>query len=93
MRKRLIEENPFGDLVTCVRENTKREYSITREEFAKVADQCPDAEWRLILALSRFGGLRVPSEIFPLKWEHIDLDAGRFTIHSPKTEHHAGHES
>ena len=44
--------------------------------------------WRLILALSRFGGLRVPSEIFVLKWGDVDLNKGRFLIHSPKTEHH-----
>jgi len=64
-----------------------------RQEAQKVLDACPDAEWRLIFALSRFGGLRCPSEHLALKWSDVDWANGRFTVHSPKTEHHAGGES
>ena len=55
-----------------------------------MADACPDAEWRLLFALSRYGGLRCPSEHLGLRWEDVDWERGRLTIHSPKTEHHAG---
>lgn len=44
--------------------------------------------WRLIFALSRFGGLRCPSEHLALTWDCIDWEKDR--IRSPKTEHHAG---
>jgi integrase len=44
-----------------------------------------DAEWRLILALARFGGLRV-SEIFGLKWADIDWGKHTILVHSSKTE-------
>lgn len=87
-RKRLIASNPFSDLASNVRQNSGRDYTVTREEFNAVVAVVGDAEWRLILALSRFGGLRVPSEIFALKWGDVDLNKGRFLIHSPKTEHH-----
>src|SRR6266849_6310224 len=50
------------------------------------------AEWRLIFALARFGGLRCPSEFVPLKWEHVDWARNRFWVTSPKTERHQGHE-
>lgn len=53
-------------------------------------DACPNAEWRLLVALSRYAGLRVPSEPLLLRWQDIDLAAGRMRVHSPKTEHHAG---
>lgn len=49
--------------------------------------------WRLIFALSRYGGLRCPSEHLALKWPDIEWHSGRMTVHSPKTEHHPGGES
>ncbi len=36
-------------------------YFITDDEAQKVMDACPNAEWRLLFALSRWGGLRCPS--------------------------------
>ena len=46
--------------------------------------------WRTLFALSRFGGMRTPSESLLLRWADIDMEAGRMTIRSPTTEHHAG---
>ena len=48
------------------------------------------AEWKLLFALARYGGLRIPSEALLLRWADIDWDHDRFTVHSPKTEHHEG---
>ncbi len=48
---------------------------------------CPDDQWRLIFALARYGGLRIPSEIQKLQWADIDWEKSRFTVYSPKTEH------
>ena len=39
---------------------------------------------------ARFAGIRTPSELFTLRWSDVDFDAGKITIHSPKTEHYAG---
>lgn len=43
--------------------------------------------------MSRFRGLRCPSEHLALKLGHLDWERGRITITSPKTEHHDGKES
>ena len=51
---------------------------------------CPDAQWRLLFALSRYGGLRCPSEHLSLTWDDIDWDAGKIRVPSPKTKHHEG---
>ena len=68
VRKKLIPENPFGDMKGCtVKAVTDRFYFITREEAFKVLEACPTAEWRLIFALARFGGLRIPSELLALR--------------------------
>jgi integrase len=58
--------------------------------IAKVIDAAPDAEWRLLIALSRFGGLRVPSEALALRWSDVDWEHNRLTVRSCKTEHHEG---
>jgi integrase len=39
-----------------------------------------DVQWRTIIALSRLGGLRAPSEVMRLKWEHVDLVGGEMKI-------------
>lgn len=56
----------------------------------EIIDVAPNAEWRLLIALARYGGLRILSEIHRMTWEHIDLAHGSLTIHAPKTEHHSG---
>jgi integrase len=93
-RRKLIAENPFADMKgVAVGGNRSREFFVTKEMAAKVLRACPDAQWRLLFALSRFGGLRCPSEHLGLRWADIDWARNRFTVRSPKTEHHEGHES
>lgn len=90
LERRLITENPFKhkQIPTVVKPNKDRLVYVSRETIEKVLAACPTAEWRAIVGLARFGGLRCPSEVIPLQWEDIDWDNGRFTITSPKTEHH-----
>ncbi|HEV3384380.1 MAG TPA: site-specific integrase [Gemmata sp.] len=70
--------------------NSDRQEYVPVETIQAVLDACPSAEWRLIVALSRFGGLRCPSEHLGIAWADIHWDTGRFTVHSPKTEHIEG---
>ena len=93
VRRKLIPENPFEDLKSHVQGNPDRFYFVSREEAAQVIEACPDAEWRLIFALSRYGGLRCPSEHLALRWEDINWEHGRIHVQSPKTEHLPGGES
>ena len=90
-RKRLISESPFADMKdTCVRANKSRDFYLSREMADRVLSACPDAQWRLLFALSRYGGLRCPSEHLGPRWGDIDWERGRMTVRSPKTEHHQG---
>jgi len=90
VRRGLVPSNPFADLTAAVQGNPARERFITRDVAQAVLDACPDGQWRLIFALARFGGLRVPSEIMGLTWADVHWAEARFTVHSPKTEHHPG---
>ena len=85
-----LVKNPFLGLKGAVGSNRERDFFIDRDTAAKVLDACPDAEWRLIFALSRFGGLRCPSEHLAMMWEDVDFGKGRMLIRSSKTEHHEG---
>jgi integrase len=90
VRKRLIQRNPFDGMKTRVGSNPDRKFFVTDEMARKVLDACPSAEWRLIFALARWGGLRCPSEVLALRWGDIDWEGSRFTVRSAKTEHHEG---
>jgi integrase len=93
-KKKLIVENPFTEMKDCgVKANRERDYFVTRDEAAKVLEACPNSQLKLMFALSRFGGLRYPSEHLALKWSDIDWERNRMTVRSPKTEHHDGKES
>lgn len=92
-RQGLIQKNPFQDLVAAVRANKDKFQFITPEQAQAVLDACPDAEWRLIFGLARYGGLRAVSEVLALKWDDVDMAKERFTVTSSKTAHHEGHET
>ena len=82
-----ITDNPFDKVATANVANEERLVFIDRTTLDKVIEACPDDQWRLIFALARYGGLRIPSEIQRLRWDDIDWDRKRFTVQSPKTEH------
>jgi integrase len=67
LRDKLISENPFADIKAPAQTNESRKFFVTLETSHQIIDACPSAEWRLIVALCRFGGLRCPSELLELK--------------------------
>lgn len=72
MRRRLISENPFADVKAPAQTNESRKAFITLEQTAKLLEACPDTDWKLIVSLCRFGGLRCPSEVLALRWGDVD---------------------
>ena len=87
VKRRLLDANPFAAMPCGDFANAARFRFVTRDEIEAVLARCPDAEWRAIVALARYGGLRCPSEVLALKWEDVDFARGRFVVRSAKTEH------
>ncbi len=87
VRKQLLSSNPFKEMKLPSQVNKAREEFVGLHTIAEVIEYCPDAEWRLIVALARYGGLRTPSETLALEWSHVDWGANRVTIHAPKQAH------
>lgn len=85
---RLIPSNPF-ESVKVVRPREKTNVEVTRDQIAALLAVL-DPTWQAIVALCRFGGLRCPSEVLSLRWEHIDLESNVMRIPEPKNEHHEG---
>ena len=90
VKRRLIPSNPFADVAGKAVPKADRQRFVTREETARLLEGCPNVDWRVIVGLCRFGGLRCPSEVLTLEWVDVDWERGRFRVHSPKTEHHPG---
>lgn len=90
IKGKIIDENPFDGLSTAVTANENRMCYVTREQIDRVLAACPNDEWRLLISLCRYGGLRNPSETLILEWQDVDFDQGTILVHSPKTEHHSG---
>ncbi len=84
--------NPFAHLRTPSEVNTARAFFVDRAPFARVLEACPDHEWRLLLALARYGGLRTTSEPLTLEWSDVNWERDRFRMEAPKTKHDDGGE-
>ena len=85
VKKRLCEPSPFVEVKGGRQYNRDRLVFVPCETVEKLIKAAPNAQWRAIIALARYGGLRTPSETLELRWQDIDWDAKRFIVHSPKT--------
>ncbi|MCW5776507.1 MAG: tyrosine-type recombinase/integrase [Phycisphaeraceae bacterium] len=91
VERELLLKSPFSHLKGGVTPSRNNRY-VTPEEIEAVIAAAPDAEWRLLLGLARYAGLRTPSETSLLTWADIDWDGCVMRVRSPKTERHPGHE-
>jgi len=90
MKRKLVRSNPFAEVSARATMKADRERFITEDETDRLLAACPNVNWRVIVSLCRYGGLRCPSEVLSLKWQHVDWERERILVQSPKTEHHPG---
>lgn len=83
-------ENPFAGVRAGHQQNDNRKFFVKQEVINAVIDAATDTEWKVLIALSRYGGLRCPSEHLALRWADVDWEKNRLHVRSPKTEHHDG---
>jgi len=85
---KIIDENPFCKVKTQ-KSSVKVNEFVSREIVDKLMKKA-NPVWQVILGLSRYGGLRTPSETLSLRWDDIDWELNRMSIPEPKVEHHEG---
>lgn len=88
-RRGLVAFNPFEHQVSSTRPNRERDYFLTRADAERIIKMCPDAEWRLLVSLWRYAGLR-KMEVFQLTWGDVLWAQGKMRVQIPKTKHHEG---
>jgi integrase len=72
----LIPANPFEELRAGSQSNPERAFYVAPESVRAILAACPDDQWRAIVALSRYAGLRCPSEVVALRWGGRELGTG-----------------
>lgn len=87
----MVKANPLADLRVGTMVNAERSHYVPRATVDAILAACPDDQWRAIVGLSRFAGLRCPSEITLLRWGDVNWERGRMSVRSPKTAGHEGH--
>jgi integrase len=85
---KIIDENPFCKVKTQ-KSSVKVNEFVPRDVLDKLMKKA-NPVWQVILGLSRYGGLRTPSETLSLRWDDIDWELNRMSIPEPKVEHHEG---
>jgi len=92
LRCRVVDANPFAEVKGGSETNDERKYFVERSVIESAIAKCPDIQWKLIIALARYGGLRCPSEVLALTWADVDWEGDKFTVTSPKTKRYGkGH--
>lgn len=86
----MVDANPFLDVKAGSQHNRERLRYVPPADVERLLDACPTHDWRCIVALARWGGLRTPSETLRVRWGDIDWERGRLRVRSPKTEGHDG---
>jgi integrase len=77
--------NPFEEFVAGSCSNHDRIQFVPRDAIDRIMAACPDVEWQAIVALARFGGLRIPSELSQLRWDDVQWTQRRIVVNSSKT--------
>ncbi len=84
----LLSSNPFSRIRVTVG-SVKSNVEVPEATVKAILEVC-NPVWKVIIALSRYGGLRTPSETLSIKWSDVDWEKSKLSIPEPKVEHHEG---
>jgi integrase len=84
-RRGLVDSDPFADLPVVTGGNASRMEMVSGDTIRRVIEVAPSAEWRLLLAVARWGAFRIVSEIRGLRWADVDFERGVINLPEPKT--------
>ena len=81
----LISFNPFTSLEAIDTSDSQERKPFTPEEVAQLMEASPSAEWRGLVLVAAFTGLRL-GDASKLSWASVDLQAKRITLIPSKTK-------
>ncbi len=87
----LLPESPFRHVKPGSQSNPDREHYVSLRDTEKLLEACTTGEWRALIGLARYAGLRCPSEVSTLRWTDINWEQKSLTVRSSKTAASAQH--
>lgn len=85
IREGLVTFNPFTALEAIDTSDSLDRKPFTGEEVGKLLKHAPTAEWRGLILVAAFTGLRL-GDAARLSWASVDLEAKRITLVPSKTK-------
>ena len=85
----LLSQDPFRNQVSSLFSDEDGKMNIPAEIINNVIQAAPHAEWRLLIALWRYAGLR-KMEPIDLTWNDALWAEGKLRVRSSKTKRHKG---
>ncbi len=83
----MLTKNPFRYLASSAVAADRTRY-VTPEETTRLINATDDHNWKCLIGLARYAGLRVPSESHVVKWADIDWESRRLSVFGQKTNTH-----
>lgn len=80
----LIPFNPFDRLKKNAQTETKGHPTLTAQQEQSLLDACPSAEWRSLVALVLYAGLRI-GETALVEWSDVKWGEGKLSVPKYKT--------
>lgn len=77
---RLLASNPFAGVHLRAKLDRTKDHYLTEADAMKIIDKLGSMHAKAAFVLARFAGLRVPHEIAPLTWKHVDFEKHRLTV-------------
>lgn len=87
---RIVTENPFEGVVAGRQTNGSRSFYVSPDLTEQIFEELPTVEYRLVFALGRWLGVRIPSEVINLRWSDVNWSASSIRVFAPKTERYEG---
>jgi integrase len=81
-----VTTNPWRHVRHSSGDPSERRTYVPVAAVQRVIEAAPNVWWRLLIALARHAGCRIPSEAFSLTWGDVDWSRSRIVIRSPKGE-------
>lgn len=85
IREGLVSFNPFTALETIDTSDSIERKPFTLEEVVKLLEHAPSQEWRGLILVSVYTGMRLGDAV-RLSWSSVDLEAKRITVIPSKTQ-------
>jgi Site-specific recombinase XerC len=85
LKAEFIRENPFEEVRESPIDETDRKKYVSAGYCLKAMEYAPNEEWRLLIALWRFGGFRRACETLRLRWSDILWEKKLIHVYSSKT--------